>query len=252
MEFFDNVESTNTMAKELLVQGETEGLIVTAKTQTAGRGRKGRSWLSPIGGLYFSILLKPRLSTKNTPLVGLLSSCAVVKSISALGIEGVQVKWPNDVLIQQYKVAGILSEAVSINDELIGVVVGIGVNQNCSVSDLVGDLQWPATSIIDVIGEETSNMTLLCSIVNEIDALLNTVETEQSFDTVLNEWRRVSATLGGQVRIHETGKTIDGIARDIDSDGALLIETDEGLLKVLYGDISHIRSDLEDQSDGVI
>ena len=213
-----------------------------AKRQTAGRGRKGRPWLSPIGGLYFSIILKPRLGTENTPLLGLLSACAVARSLAAVGVENVRLKWPNDVLIGESKIAGILSEALSIGDETVGLVIGIGVNQNCPISEMPPGLQWPTTSIIDEIGRETSIEYLLCSIVNEIDRLLQILERDSSFAAVLDEWREVSSTLGVRVRIHEEGKTTDGVAKDIGADGALIVETDDGLVNVLLGDVSHLRT----------
>lgn len=238
----DSVGSTNTEAKELFNKGETEGLVVTARTQTAGRGRKDRSWLSPIGGLYFSIILDPRLGTENAPLLGLLSSCAVARSLSTLGVENVRLKWPNDVLIGESKIAGILSEAVFIDDETAGIIVGIGVNQNCPVSDMPPGLEWPTTSVFDELGKETSIESLLCSIVNEIDALLQVVENDSSFTAVLNEWRKASSTLGERVRIHEEGKTTDGVAKDIGEDGALIVETSDGLVNVLLGDVSHLRT----------
>lgn len=235
--------STNTEAKNLFTQGETEGLIVVAKSQSSGRGRKDRPWLSPIGGLYFSIILKPRLGNENIPLLGLLAACAVSRGLTTLGVKNVGLKWPNDVLIGQSKISGILSEAVSIGDETSGVVIGIGVNQNCPISDMPAGLQWPTTSVIDEIGKETSNEDLLCSIINEIDALLLVVERDSSFAKVLDEWREVSTTLGAKVRIHEDGKTTDGVARDIGADGALIVETKAGLVNVLLGDVSHLRTE---------
>ena len=237
----DSVGSTNTEAKNLIIEGETEGLIVIAKRQTAGRGRKERPWLSPIGGLYFSIVLRPRLGTENAPLLGLLGACAVSRSLNGLGVSRVGLKWPNDVLIGRSKIAGILSEAVYIGDDPAGVAIGIGVNQNCPVSDMPPGLQWPTTSVIDEIGEETSIEALLCSIVNEIDSLLQVVERDSSFAAVLDEWREVSSTLGARVRIHEDGMTTDGVAKDIGSDGALIVETEDGLVNVLLGDVSHLR-----------
>jgi BirA family biotin operon repressor/biotin-[acetyl-CoA-carboxylase] ligase len=239
----ENAGSTNTEAKNLFLQGETEGLIVVAKRQSSGRGRKGRPWLSPIGGLYFSIILKPRLGKVNIPLLGLLGACSVFRGLTALGVKNVGLKWPNDVLVGHSKISGILSEAVSIGDETSGVVIGIGVNQNCPISDMPAGLQWPTTSVIDEIGKETSVRALLCSIVNEIDALLQIVESDLSFARVLDEWREVSSTLGTKVRIHEDGKTTDGVARDIGPDGALIVETEVGLVNVLLGDVSHLRTE---------
>ena len=243
MKLLDSVDSTNTEAKNLVMHGESEGLIVITKSQTAGRGRKDRPWLSPIGGLYFSIILKPRLGTENTPLLGLLGACAVARSLNALGVKNVGLKWPNDVLIGKSKISGILSEAVYLGEVTTGIVIGIGVNQNCPVSDMPPGLQWPTTSIVDEIGKETSIEALLCSIVNEIDALLQVVERDSSFAAVLDEWREVSSTLGARVRIHEDEKTTDGVAKDIGSDGSLIVETENGLVNVLLGDVSHLRTE---------
>jgi BirA family biotin operon repressor/biotin-[acetyl-CoA-carboxylase] ligase len=236
VKYVETVSSTNSEAKEFFLQGETEGFIVAARNQTAGRGRKDRTWLSPVGGLYFSIILHPRLGPENAPLLGFLSAC------TELGVENVSLKWPNDVLIGDSKIAGILSEAVSTNDENVGIVIGIGVNQNCPVSDMPSGLEWPTTSVFDELGIETSIESLLCTIVNEIDTLLQIVERDSSFDAVLDEWREVSSTLGVRVRIHEEGKTTDGVAKDIGTDGSLIVETDDGLVNVLLGDVSHLRT----------
>ena len=243
MKLLESVGSTNTEAKKFSTQGETEGLIVTARSQTAGRGRKNRPWLSPIGGLYFSIILKPRLGTENAPLLGLLGACAVARGLNALGVKNVGLKWPNDVLVGPSKISGILSEIVSIGDETFGIVMGIGVNQNCPISDMPPGLQWPTTSVIDEIGKETSIESLLCSIVNGIDELLQMVERDSSFGAVLEEWRKSSTTLGARVRVHEDGKTTDGVAKDIGPDGTLIVETEDGLVNVLLGNVSHLRTE---------
>ncbi|MFX1605988.1 MAG: biotin--[acetyl-CoA-carboxylase] ligase, partial [Promethearchaeota archaeon] len=132
--------------------------------------------------------------------------------------------------------------AVSNDDETMGIIIGIGVNQNCPVSDMPPGIEWPTTSVIDELGKETSIESLLCSIVNEIDALLQIVDSESSFTKVLDEWRNASSTLGERVQIHEEGKTTIGVAKDIGEDGALIVATDDGLVKVLLGDVSHLRT----------
>jgi BirA family biotin operon repressor/biotin-[acetyl-CoA-carboxylase] ligase len=239
--YLESVDSTNTEAKKLLIQGEEEGIIVTAGRQTAGRGRKDRTWLSPAGGLYFSLILHPRLETESVPLLGLLGACAVARSLTELGVVDVSVKWPNDVLVKQCKIAGILCETVFLGSNSLGTVIGIGVNQNCPVSEMPHGLQWPTTSIIDEVGKATSIESLLCSIVNEVDRLLQRVEKRGSFSVVLDKWRELSSTIGSRVRVHEDGKTIEGIVRNIDSKGALVVQTDDGLVSVLQGDVSHLR-----------
>jgi BirA family biotin operon repressor/biotin-[acetyl-CoA-carboxylase] ligase len=236
----ESVGSTSTEAKVMLSEGANEGLIVFAITQTAGRGRRGRSWLSPVGGLYFSILLNARLGDDKTPLMGLLCACAVRRALFSLGVN-VEVKWPNDLLVGDKKIAGILSEAVTIDNETTGLVIGIGVNQNCPVSDMPPGLEWPTTSVIDEIGSETSIESLLCDIVNEIDSLLKIVETNSSYSAVIEEWRKTSTTLGKPVRVHEDGQITDGIALDIQEDGALLVKTENGIVSVLLGDVHHLR-----------
>ena len=241
VQYYEIVDSTNTLAKELVAKGEKEGFIVVAGSQTAGRGRKERSWLSPKGGLYFSLVLAPRLGFESVPLLGLISACAVARGLTALGVRNSKLKWPNDVLVGNRKIAGILSEAVSVGDQTVGVIIGIGVNQNCPVEQMPPGLKWPTTSVIDELGTETSNEELLCSIVNEIDILIRNVEESNSYDDVLNLWRELSSTIGSRVRIHEDDTTIDGLAKDIGSDGSLIVETDEGLIHVLLGDVSHLR-----------
>lgn len=237
----DDVESTNIEAKELLMQGEKEGFIVVAKTQSSGHGRKNRRWLSPPGGLYFSIILKFPLKLENAPLLGLLGACAVARSLRLFGVKDVNLKWPNDVLVGTSKIAGILSESVTLGDTLSGIIMGIGVNQNCPVAEMPSGLQWPTTSIIDELGKETSTSTLLCTIVNEIDDLLQAVRNTSSFSTVLDEWRKASSTLGSRVRIYEEETFTDGLAIDVGSDGSLIVETQNGLENVLLGDVSHLR-----------
>jgi BirA family biotin operon repressor/biotin-[acetyl-CoA-carboxylase] ligase len=236
----ESVDSTSTEAKKHLIKGETEGLIVFAKTQTSGRGRGGRSWLSPSGGLYFSIVLDPRLGDEKTPLMGLLCACAVRRALFSLGVDA-KLKWPNDLLVGDKKISGILSEAVTIDNQTKGLVIGIGVNQNCPFSEMPPGLEWPTTSVIDEIGSETSTESLLCEIVNEIDALLKIVEVNSSYSAILEEWRKTSSTLGKSVRVHEEGTRTDGIALDIGEDGSLIVDTDGGIIQVLLGDVHYLR-----------
>ncbi len=237
----DEVDSTNRLARDLLEEGSPEGTIVIAGKQSAGRGRAGRKWLSPEGGLYFTVILNPRLSNEKTPLLGLLSACAVASGLRELGVSKAAVKWPNDVLVEGMKISGILSESVTIGVEALAVLVGIGVNQNLSGADLPTYLEWPVTSVFDQLGHETSLGELLCGIVNAIDRLLLQVESSSSFDVVLDEWRSLSCTLGERVRAEEGGEVFEGLATDLASDGALLVETSDGTRRVVAGDLAHLR-----------
>jgi BirA family biotin operon repressor/biotin-[acetyl-CoA-carboxylase] ligase len=232
--------STNTRAKEMLGDGAPQGTIVLAETQQAGRGRGGRQWFSPLGGLYFSILLDPVLSSEKTPLLGILSACSVASSLRIAGVTKASVKWPNDILVEEAKISGILTESVSAEGEVLGVVVGIGVNVNVDSEFLTQKLEWPATSVLKEVGHPVSPDDLLCHIVNEIDRLLSLVEQSQSFEPILELWRSLTSTLGRRVRIHEEGSIIDGLAMDIGGDGALIVETESGVVQVTIGDVSHL------------
>ena len=240
LKIVESVGSTNEEAKKLLQDGAEEGQIFLAYAQTSGVGRKGRHWLSPEGGLYFSIVLKPRLGLSTAPMFNLLCACSVCKALRHLGISGAQVKWPNDILVGDAKISGILSEVVTSPHE--GIVVGIGVNLNVRLSDMPSGLQWPTTSVIDELGIETSVIDLLCSIVNEIDFYLAQVDNTQSYTTVLDDWRALSGTLGQRVRVYEEGRVIEGLAVDISQSGALIVETKEGQIEVLLGDVAHLRA----------
>ena len=118
--------------------------------------------------------------------------------------------------------------------------MGIGVNQNSSTAVLSQYLEWPVTSVLDELGRVTQIDLLLCLIVNGVDRLLSQVESSSSFDSVLDEWRELSCTLGEKVRVEENGEVVEGIARDIGDDGALILETAQGVIRVVSGDVAHL------------
>jgi BirA family biotin operon repressor/biotin-[acetyl-CoA-carboxylase] ligase len=136
----NQTESTNALARIMVERGLGEGLVVIADLQTQGRGRHSRTWHSPLGGLYFSIVLKPRIADENAPLLGFLTACAIATGLhEVLGLE-VSLKWPNDILVGERKLGGILSETVSTNGSLL-VVIGVGINQNAKREDLPAEIQ---------------------------------------------------------------------------------------------------------------
>lgn len=248
--YLDEVDSTNRYAKELLEGGRPEGTIVLARSQTRGRGREGREWLSPVGGLYFSLIVKPRVSFEQTPLLGILTSCAVCTALREIGVNNATVKWPNDVLVGESKISGILAESVSIGADVIGTVVGVGANLNALASELQSQLNVPVTSVRSEVGSETSLKELLCLIVNEIDRLLSLIELHSSYAPVLDSWRTLTSTIGRQVRIFSEDEVIDGLARDIGEDGSLVVETRLGTLRIVSGDVKHLQVDSDSTSLG--
>ena len=237
------VDSTNEEAKRRITSGEHAELLILADAQIHGRGRYNRTWHSPKGGLYFSLVLRPILNLDSIPLYGLLCSCAVAKALQKMGIEGVSLKWPNDVLIAGHKVAGILSELISLGPDDNMVILGIGINQNTFPNDFPEDIRYSATSVLEHLGQVTSQEELLCEVLTSIDYWLETTRSSGSFVAVLDEWRLRNATLGARVRVDDGSETYIGVAKELLPDGSLLVHTEDGDIKFCIGDITHLRQD---------
>ena len=220
-------------ARELAKKGAGEGTIVIAEAQTRGRGRLSREWLSPEGGIYFTIILRPRISPAYAPRVNLMAAIAVAATIRKLFRLKAELKWPNDVLIEGRKVCGILAEMDAEMDVVNFVNVGIGINANNSVTRF----EKTAISLKDALGREISRKELL-------SALLGEIERRQPLlmkANLLREWKRLSATLNKEVRVMSLGEEVMGQAIDIDATGALILKGKDGSLRtVLVGDCIHL------------
>lgn len=231
---FHEVSSTMNIARQLARKGVEEGTIVIAERQTTGRGRLSREWQSPQGGIYFTIVLRPRISPVYAPRLNLVVSVAVARTIRKLFGLNAELKWPNDVLISGKKVCGILAEMEAETDTVNFVNVGVGINANSPISQL----EHTATSLKEELGREISRKEFLRSLVKEINeqyALLTKPE-------LLEEWKNLSDTLNRRVRVISLGETIEGKAIDIDANGALLIKDKDGLVRtVIAGDCIHLR-----------
>jgi BirA family biotin operon repressor/biotin-[acetyl-CoA-carboxylase] ligase len=237
--YFPEIGSTMDAARELARNGAREGTIVIAEAQAHGRGRLSREWLSPKGGVYFTLILRPRISPAYAPRINLMASVAVATTIKKLFGLNAELKWPNDVLIKGRKVCGILAEMDAEMDVVNFVNVGIGINANTSVPQFVKT----ATSLKDVLGREISRKEFLSVLLREIErrqALLMEAD-------LLDEWKKLSGTLNKYVRILSPGEVIVGRAIDIDTTGALIIRNRSGSLKkALAGDCIHLREEAPD------
>jgi len=231
---FREITSTMDAARELAKRGAREGTIVIAEVQTRGRGRLSREWLSPEGGIYFTLILRPRISPAYAPRINLMAGIAVAATIKELYGLKAELKWPNDVLIAGKKVCGILAEMDAETDVVNFVNVGIGINVNTSIPRF----EKTATSLKDALGREISRKELLSALVVEIERWLPLLMKAD----LLEEWRRLSATLGEEVRVTSLGEEVIGQAIDIDATGALLVKDKDGSLRtVLVGDCIHLR-----------
>ncbi|MHA2142289.1 MAG: biotin--[acetyl-CoA-carboxylase] ligase [Candidatus Thorarchaeota archaeon] len=237
----DEVGSTNAVAKKHVLEGEGEGLVVVADNQTEGRGRHDRVWISPKGSLYLSIVLEPRVDDSLSPLLALLMGCASASAIMKLGVIPVRLKWPNDILVGKKKIGGILSELVTDNEHVKGVIVGVGINQNVERKVFPEEIRNGMTTIYEEICSNTSREHLASRIVGEIDRRLITIQATQSFAPVLIEYKGLCDTLGKKVRVDQGTDIIEGKAVEIDENGSLIVMTDAGKEAVTLGDVVHLE-----------
>jgi len=243
--YFPEIGSTMDAARELAKKGAGEGTIVIAEAQAHGRGRLSREWLSPKGGIYFTLILRPRISPAYAPRINLMASVAVATTIKKLFGLNAELKWPNDVLIEGRKVCGILAEMDAEMDVVNFVNVGIGINANTSVLQFAKT----ATSLKDVLGREISRKEFLSVLFREIEqqqALLMEAD-------LIKEWKELSGTLNKYVMILSPGEVIVGRAIDIDATGALIVKERNGSLKkALAGDCIHLREKAPETDMGAV
>jgi len=246
--FFDTIDSTNTSAARLAREDAAEGTVVIADAQTGGKGRLGRSWVSPPGvNLYLSVILRPRKPTSAAPQLSLLASVAVAEAIVEQTRLVPSIKWPNDVLVSGKKVCGILTEMQANGPQLRSVIVGIGVNINAPLSSFPEELQDKASSLFLMHGEPVDRVAFAGSLLTHLEKLY-VLWLEKGFPVVGAAWEGyASELLGKSITVTVPEGIISGTARGIDRDGALLVESvsPEGQAKssphvqrILAGDVT--------------
>jgi len=236
--YFDHINSTMDMAMQLGLKNAPEGTLVLAESQTKGRGRLGRNWFSPkYKGIYLSLILRPKTSPEETPILTLLSAVSICEAIKeTTGMEP-QIKWPNDILMHNKKLGGILTELNAEMDETLFVVIGIGLNVNNDKKALLEG----ATSLRQQQKEILSRLELLRGLLKKIEENYLLFQKEGSAP-ILEKWRNYNLTLNRRVKVISHGRHIEGEAVDIDRGGSLLVRNDSGLTRrVSAGDIVHCR-----------
>ena len=236
-----SVESTNEWAKQLAELGAREGTVAVAATQRKGHGRAGRAWVSPSAGLWFSILVRPRLKAGESAKLGFVAGLAVAEVLyEAYGLN-VETRWPNDVLMNGKKVGGILAEMVTSGEAVNYTVVGIGVNANFKVKEALPRTLWrKTTSIEDELGKHIQ-LDVLFRVLLERFELMYELFVRDGLEPVLERWKKYAAFLGGQVDVTSENERWTGTAVDVDADGALILKLDDGSTeRVFSGDVSII------------
>jgi len=235
---YKETSSTNDAAYHLAASGEKEGSVVIAESQTAGRGRMGRQWVSPkFKGAYFSVILRPDILPKEVSSITLFSALSVAKTIREMFDLAAFIKWPNDVLINNKKICGILTEMNAETDKINFVIIGIGININTKEEFLPKG----ATSIMEARGAEISRIELVKGIFKNLDKYYKFFNNGQIAE-IIREYKEFSNFLGTRVRVTYHDTKIEGYVVDVDKDGALILRMDSGLNeRVLAGDVTMLR-----------
>ena len=238
--YFPELKSTNIMAKEKALHIEeriAEGTLIITERQSAGKGRLGREWFSPAGGIWLSIILYPQLSPSYISRITLMTAVAAVKAIEICTQIEPQIKWPNDILINEKKVCGILTEMSAELDIINWVVVGIGVNVNIDHQRFPEDIQANTISLKEVSGEEVLRVKLAQTFLQEFEKYYEKLKRKE-FSSILKEWKLYSHTLGKKIRVDMGERIITGEAIDINEEGALILKKEDGeLIKIISGTI---------------
>jgi BirA family biotin operon repressor/biotin-[acetyl-CoA-carboxylase] ligase len=228
IEFHETIDSTNARARELARTGRDD-VVVLADEQTGGRGRLERTWASPSGGIWLSTLIRPDVPATEAPIYTLAAAVATARAVRAQDVNAT-IKWPNDVLVGDRKLAGILTEMEGEADRISWLVIGIGVNANVDAADLPEG----STSIHAEVGD-IDRRELTQALLEEFH------DVRRNTRAVIPAWRELSSTLGQRVRVESAGDEIVGEAIDVEYPGTLTIDTADGERTVAAGDCEHLR-----------
>ncbi|TVY11647.1 biotin--[acetyl-CoA-carboxylase] ligase [Paenibacillus cremeus] len=238
VKYYDQVDSTQTIAHALVQEGAAEGTLVIAEQQTAGRGRMGRKWHSPKGkGLWMSLILKPNLPLQLTPQLTLLFAVALCRTIRNVCSVEAGIKWPNDLLIHGRKISGILLESSAEDERLQHVVAGVGISVNLEKEDYPSELLSIATSLAIEAGHPIDRVELLCRFLLELEQLYGLYQ-EKGFGAIKLLWELLTVSLNRPIRCQTAQGVVEGISESIDDSGALMVRLPDGTLHRLYsGDV---------------
>jgi BirA family biotin operon repressor/biotin-[acetyl-CoA-carboxylase] ligase len=238
---FESLPSTNTELSRLASEGAEEGVSVVADEQTAGRGRLQRAWSSPKGaGLYFSILLRPKIATNYWPLITMMAAVAVYDALGDACRLQADIKWPNDLLSGERKICGILAEAIETPSGR-AVIVGIGINltQDAYPAELAG----AASSISEAVGRTADREVLITALLRWLTHWYSLLNESAGPESIVNAWtNRSSYAFGRVVQVSNGDEVWQGTTSGIERDGALRLRTASGETKVVRaGDVSSLR-----------
>ncbi|MBF0108297.1 MAG: biotin--[acetyl-CoA-carboxylase] ligase [Magnetococcales bacterium] len=237
--YLPETDSTNVQAARMALAGAPEGTVVVADRQTHGRGRLGRVWESPAGvNLYFSMILRPEVEPRHTAQMTLISGLALAETVTAAGVQGVEIKWPNDLLLGGGKLAGILTEMAAEEGRVHHVVVGVGLNVNAGSPVFSPQIGLIARSIHDHSQKTIKRAPLLADFLFRFEQWYGHY-LNHGFGAIREAWIERSGIRGKEVRVNLIAEQFSGRAVDMDSEGFLLVQRsgDERPTRVIAGDV---------------
>ncbi len=234
---FNEVSSTNTVARFLSMNQAEDGSVVISEKQTAARGRSGKAWESPLGGVWLSIILNPHVDHSKLPLITLATGVAVAKTLEKIGVENPEIKWPNDIMINGKKVCGILTEAIAKFNTIENVIIGVGIDANLDIEQFPDELKEGTTTLQHELGRVGNENLLIKTFLEEFEEISELFDHE-GYEAILKEWRKRSYSIGKIVEVREPfNKNYDAYVLGISREGALVVEKIDGTLeKVISGE----------------
>jgi BirA family biotin operon repressor/biotin-[acetyl-CoA-carboxylase] ligase len=239
--FYETVGSTNTVAAELS-EKTSEGAVVLADSQERGRGRLGRTWISPAGvNIHISVILRPKMEIRDATLITIMAAVACATALRKTTGLDVSIKWPNDLTVSGKKLGGILTDLKTEKGAITAAIVGIGINVNSDTDIFPGEVNRIATSVKKETGNLASREAIAIAVLDEMDRWY-TILQEVDNNMLLSEWKRLTSTLGKKVVVIVGEETLMGTAEAIDDEGRLLLTLPSGEIKrISSGDLTVLR-----------
>ena len=241
--YFDSTDSTQNQALKLAIEPENNGAIIVAEKQTGGRGRSGRKWVSPKGGIWFSIILHPKFDISITTLFPIASALALSIALEKTFKISPELKWPNDITIKGKKLAGMLVDVSLESNKIENLVLGVGINFDVDVKQIEKNLKGTPNfyGVASLNDKKTKirPVELVQSFLVELEKIYKLLDTKQT-KKIISEWTKRSSTIGKNVKLNTVDGEIKGKAIRIDDDGALVVSENKDTNRVIAGDIIHV------------
>lgn len=234
---FKEVMSTNTVAKFLADNNVQNGTVIISEKQSGAKGRHGKGWESPLGGIWLSIIVNPEVDHSKIPMITIATGLAVKKALERVGIKNAEIKWPNDVMINDKKVSGILTEAITKFNTIESVIIGVGIDANFNIESLPEELQEGTTTLSNELGHKVNENEVIRIFLEEIEKIAE-IFHEGKYEEILKEWRKDSYSIGKIVEVRQPFRqSYDAYILGISREGALVVEKIDGTLeKVISGE----------------